>query len=437
MHCRFVPPGGWVRLSLPFDRWLSAGLALGKFVSVLSFAQPVPPPQNADRWTENRVLEQFAAQSAYVQELRARVASAEADVVARTRYANPSFTVSREGAGRTEFYQAEQPLLLTGRRTLLKQAGAEFVRATESEGRFGLWEVRSALRQAFYRLVALEKREQLLLAGLRELDRVIEVLLIREREGEGPRLDRLRAERERADLRSELAVARSQTEQTRALVESYLPEGVNVPATNGELVAAMPGASLEEAAQRALAGRLDLRTLQIRREQLRFEQRSAERLKYPDPVIHAGLKRADVAALAPSGGLVDRNANGLVAGLSLPLPVFNKGQGEVARAAAEQERTAAQAALLERQIRMAITGAWRALRIRLDAQHEYEAEAAPMADLVRIATLAYQEGEIGILQLLDAYRAQRLAGLRVLELQALSKEARIELDRVIGEEMVP
>ena len=56
-------------------------------------------------------------------------------------------------------------------------------------------------------------------------------------------------------------------------------------------------------------------------------------------------------------------------------------------------------------------------------------------ELVKIATVAYQEGEIGILQLLDAYRTQRQAQLRMLEIQAAVKEAQIELERAVGEEL--
>ncbi len=59
---------------------------------------------------------------------------------------------------------------------------------------------------------------------------------------------------------------------------------------------------------------------------------------------------------------------------------------------------------------------------------------SPAPSWVRIATVAYQEGEIGILQLLDAYRVQRQAQLRLVEIQAAVKEAQIEVERVVGEE---
>jgi cobalt-zinc-cadmium efflux system outer membrane protein len=54
---------------------------------------------------------------------------------------------------------------------------------------------------------------------------------------------------------------------------------------------------------------------------------------------------------------------------------------------------------------------------------------------VNIARVAYQEGEIGILQLLDAYRNQREASLRMIDIQVAVKEAELELERVMGEEI--
>ena len=52
--------------------------------------------------------------------------------------------------------------------------------------------------------------------------------------------------------------------------------------------------------------------------------------------------------------------------------------------------------------------------------------------LERIPQVAYQEGELGILELLDAYRVRRLSILRTLELTAASKQAEISLERAVG-----
>ncbi len=58
-------------------------------------------------------------------------------------------------------------------------------------------------------------------------------------------------------------------------------------------------------------------------------------------------------------------------------------------------------------------------------------------ELAQIAQVAYQEGEQGILELLDAYRVALLSQRRALELLAAAKRAEIELDRAVGEEVLP
>ena len=61
----------------------------------------------------------------------------------------------------------------------------------------------------------------------------------------------------------------------------------------------------------------------------------------------------------------------------------------------------------------------------------------PAAELVAIADAAYEEGEYGILELLDAHRVTLGAQLRLLELSAAARGAGIELDRVIGGATTP
>jgi outer membrane protein, heavy metal efflux system len=78
------------------------------------------------------------------------------------------------------------------------------------------------------------------------------------------------------------------------------------------------------------------------------------------------------------------------------------------------------------------------LLIRQRDAQEYGRESGETgAELSRIAQVAYQEGEIGVLELLDAYRVNRQSQLHLLELQESAKEAAIELDHVVGEEVVP
>lgn len=382
---------------------------------------------SAQEWTEAVVVQKFLEQSPHSREARARVAVAQAEARGRAFYSNPSLNVSREGAGRTEFYQAEQLLPLSGRLNLVRQAGGASVRAAEAEGAFLVWHARTALRQAFYRLLAAQEREAAFALGLKEIDEVLRVLAAREREGEGTKFDRVRTERERAELVAELALLNAVGALERSQLLAFLPPGTDIPAVSGQLDSPMIEHDLARLTQRALATREDYRAEQRRVEQYRLEQRAAERLRYPEPIVNAGLKRADLG----QRGI----ASGPVVGVSLPLPLFNKGQAEVSRFAAEQERSSARLEVVERQIRATLDGAVRVFAIRQRARDEYRARLAETGpELVKIATVAYQEGEIGILQLLDAYRVQRQAQLRLLDLRSAVKEAQIEIERIAGEE---
>jgi outer membrane protein TolC len=266
----------------------------------------------AQEWTEAATIERFLAQSPRAREARASVAIAEAEARGRTLFSNPSVNYSREGAGLTEFFQAEQALPITGRRKLLRQAGSSLIRATEADGAFSLWQARSSLRQAFYRALASQEREAIHASSLKDIEDVIRVLRDREREGEGSKYDRLRTERERAELLAELALVRAESVLERARVVAFLPAGTSLTTVSGQIDVLFPTLNADELAQRSLAVREDYRAEQQRLEQYRLEQRAAERLRFPEPVLNAGLKRADLhyhKAQSPWEDFTERTGN--------------------------------------------------------------------------------------------------------------------------------
>ena len=384
----------------------------------------------AEDWTEAKVVDKFLEQSPYAREARARTESIRAELAGRTLLPNPTAVASREGAGYAAFVQLEQQLPLSGRRGLLKQAGAAAVNVSEAQVGATLWSLRSDLRLAFYRLVAAQRRETVLTDGLHSLDEVISILRTREKEGEGSRYDRLRAEREMAEYRSQLAIARTETAQARAALSVFLPAGAQIETVVGRLDTPAIVPAIDALVQRALTHRSEYVAEQRQIIRSELERRAAERLRYPDPVAIAGIKRGDVA--------VGRTETSSAVGISIPVPLFNKGQTEVARWRAEADIAAARRDALDRRIRGEVVGAAEALRLRNSALEQYRTEVnQPGAELSRIVRVAYQEGEVGILELLDSYRVTRQALIRIVDLEALAKESQIELDRAVGEEVLP
>jgi cobalt-zinc-cadmium efflux system outer membrane protein len=379
-------------------------------------------------WTEQAVLQLFLNQNPISRETRARFAVAESETQGRTLWANPTIGFSREGAGRTEFYQASQTLAINGRLPLLRQAGAIQAEVVNAEGGFSLWLARCALRSAFYRTLANQERQHVWAEADADLAGVIALLKERESEGEGSKLDRLRAERERLELAASASSVEAELVISRGELLAFLPAPDAPARLSGHLASAGPKESVAEWVQRALANRLDIQAERRRVEQYRKEQQAADRLRVPEPVVNAGLKRADLG--------MARIDSGPVVGVSWALPLFNKGKTEVARWSAEQERTAARLEQMTRKVQASVEGAFSAFQIHRESYQRYrQAQEHSTKEMVDIAKLAYQEGEIGILQLLDAYRLRRDGRLREIDLAWLAKQAQIALETQIGEEL--
>src|SRR5439155_22243514 len=144
-------------------------------------------PVRAQEWSEDQVIQRLLQQSPQTRELRARVAMAQAEARRRTLYPNPSFTYSREGAGFNEFFELGQTFPISGRLGYLRQAGTAAVSATESQSAALLWELRSDVRYAFYRLLGAQQDGTLGEASIERQREAAGNLRAREKDGAGPR----------------------------------------------------------------------------------------------------------------------------------------------------------------------------------------------------------------------------------------------------------
>lgn len=388
-------------------------------------------------WSESQLIERFLAKSPQARELRSRVALIEAEGRTRTAYVNPAVSFSWEGAGYSAYFvEGSQTLPISGRLGYLRQAVGASATAADLNRQGQLWSLRSDLRIAFFRMVAAQERVNTISSRIGEVEGLVRILRRREEEGEGSRYDRLRAERELIELRTDAIMARSLIAAAGAQLAAFLPEGTQVERVRGDLEIVSEVPALENLVRRALRVRADYQAEQRDRGRYRFEEQAARRLRIPEPVVSAGVERAEVTAGTGVNPFSNVTRNGLAFSVSVPLPILNSGRYEVARYQAEQEQTDARIAVLARQIRTEVEGALVVVDMRREAQTAFEREMESSGpELVRITQTAYQEGEIGILELLDAYRVNGAANLRRLDLEAGVKEAFIELERAVGEEL--
>src|SRR5688500_9438818 len=256
----------------------------------------VPSPALAQDRTEREVVELIVRDGPRARAIRAASEVTRREQDARLAYPNPAVTYSRESAGFTEFWQAEQSVALFGARAALSRAGVAAAAAAEADRDVRLWALRSDAAAAVARLVAEQARLGLAQAHAREVERLIEILRTREREGEGSRFDRLRAEQELRDTRQLVTSASVSVVEARAALSGLLPRDAALTRIVGALEPQPAPVAVDALIARATSTRAELRALQYRAERATLEADAARRARLPSPNLFGGLKRADDAS---------------------------------------------------------------------------------------------------------------------------------------------
>jgi outer membrane protein, heavy metal efflux system len=393
---------------------------------IAGFGLVVPSLAVAQDRTEREVVDMIVRDGPQATAIRAGVEVTRREQLARLAYPNPGVTFSREGAGFTEFLQVEQSLPVFGTRAALSRASVAATAAAEADRDARLWLLRVDAVKAVARLAVEQARLAAAQAHVRDVERLIEILRTREREGEGSRFDRLRAEQELHEARQLVTAASIGMLEARAELSSMMPRDATITRITPGAQARQGAAALETLTARAASSRAELRALQQSAERAAQEMDAARRARLPAPTVFGGLKRADV-----DGG----RARGGIFGVSASMPLFDSGRRDTARWAAERARVEAERASIELQIRAEIVRAHETLAL-LQATLTEEQDAAG-EELKNIAEVAYREGEVGILELLDAVRTASRARARSIDLRFEARLAQIALERAVGDVLWP
>jgi cobalt-zinc-cadmium efflux system outer membrane protein len=363
--------------------------------------------------------------------LRAEATGAAANI--GTEVANPSVTYQIEDAAgvRDEFLTFQQELPITGRRSLLHDRAAAASAVAGFLGRRDLQDATRSLRVAFYDVLYRVGVIEILGRGEQELGETVEMLRQREREGEGSGYDVLRAEQETAELQVELGRAGAALASARAMFGSFFAEplAMDLAVLEGDFTLAESPWMVDEAVPVALAERADLMALQQEARQQEIDLQAARRQRFPEPILSAGWKRVEV---------LGRSDTGFVGSLMVPLPVFQHGKYAAVRARAAASQVDLQKEILARKIRAEVQSALARAQAARQAAGRFGGDVERRAgDLRHIAQLAFDEGESGILELLDAVRTSLRMELQALAARHEARREQINLDHVMGREVRP
>ncbi len=149
---------------------------------------------------------------------------------------------------------------------------------------------------------------------------------------------------------------------------------------------------------------------------------AARRARIPDLTVSAGARR-----------LKETNDTAAVLALSVPLPLFNRGNAEVARARAELTKAEADRQAVELEIAENLdTARADVANARASAASANGPELAAAREAARIARIGYAEGKFSQLDLIEAERSLSQTQEAAIDALTAFHDARARLARLVG-----
>lgn len=389
------------------------------------------------RLTLDHAKEKARAASPALDAARAAVAAARGEERQAGAFPNPALVYAHEetsqggDTNREDIALVQQRLEIAGQRGLREEAARLRREAAEAQLAAAVRTLDFDVSRAYALAVAAERKAAYASEAADAFARAREISAERRRRGdvsgyedrrtalEAARYAALRAEaeRERRTARAELASLLAVSPEAAPVLEAPLADALDVAPPIGDLVP-LRAAALERHPA--------IRAAELARRAEEAEARLARRERVPDATVGLGYKREEVADVTGSW-------DGFAAQVSVPLPLWDRRGGAIAAAEARARGGAAELRRVRRRVALEVERTWsevQAASTQLEAirpQLGAEAEAALTA-----ARTAYREGEIALVEWLDAVRAYYEAESTYADLLADHFIRRAALERAVG-----
>lgn len=435
----------WSRPAMRTSAGIAAA-AFGLLMCSVSQAQQPPATSPAPLVSVGQPVTEASALAAFRRGNLELIASkydleaSRADVIAAGVLPNPIVGLNGafllhglpQGGEQSYTITVDQVLPVAGQVGLRRKTANELASAAEKEFAASAWSLASDVRESFLDVQVAQARYNLLNAGLDDLGRVEGILTQRAAAGANPEYDRLRVSVERNNLMGRVAAASGDLGAARTALAQAIGPRINPStlAVEPEIPESPdPPRDLERVVRLALSQRPEIAaaTLRTSAANLRVSQVRREYVPSPDLQVGYNMWRS------PPGSPGVEKGGALIVGVGIPIPLFDRGQGRIGRAAAEEQAQRVRATAVELGIRRETMRAAQTMASRVESWRRYRDTTAGQVERMRgIAEVAYREGHSGIIELLDAYRAYLESRERALDLKAEAWRTSLVLERAIG-----
>lgn len=316
-------------------------------------------------------------------------------------------------------FQIDQPIELGGKRSARIAAGEAGIVAAQARTLDGRLAYATELARAYAGAEIAARRIKRAEDEVEEMTAVLNVTAALVKAGKEARLRQVQAETELNTLQADLETTRAQ--QTAALARLSALAGSPTPFTG------VSESLLDRMSARPTTGPMDplqstvVRVADAEREAAARQVTVQQRLAIPNVTAQLGVRQLRVAS-GPA----------IVAGLSVPLPFFDRNKGNIAAARADLEGAEARAAA----VRLEANANSRAALALIEAADLRSAAAErtlrTAEEGYRLARIAYQAGKSPLIELITARRALGDAQTVILDAASARFDARTNLARLSG-----
>ena len=411
-------------------------LLVGLAVAVPVRSQSLDIPRRLSFEEARRI---FLERNPDLQAARARAEAQRYEAQVPGLWPNPSLSVQRDqvnvpgGLGSENLVTLTQPLRYPGEYQARQAAASsemEALSARYEETAAALYE---ELRGRYAAALAAQQRLGVLQSMTEAMRRAAEIGDIRLEEGDIGPFQRSRLRVELATYEDKLSAAQRAYRDTRIELVYFLEPSSHAEHHDAEHdlltltdslryqpleldYAALVETALTERG-RVRSAEADIRS---REETIRAERYA----RLPDLAVTAGYRNETAPGLTASGFRV---------GLKVGLPLFHQRQPQVRAARALRQAAHHDMAISRRAVELSVHEAYESLTSYQQRIDRIAGEVLVESDqLLDDALYIYEEGEIGLVELLDAVEATKTARLLQIDLIEQHNRARYAIDRALG-----
>ena len=408
--------------------WLGFLVSGALLLSPSSYAVASEP--NA-AYTLNTVIELALEHNPTMAGAQGYMRQSRGQQVAAGAYLNPSISgvVGRgsirdpsTGVNITErMVTVEQPLEWQGKRRARQQAadaGAAGAGAAMEETRLN---VIAEAKVAFYHVLFAQRDAELAGQNLTMVEEVLRTVKARVAAGDATLFETMKATVEVQKATKEVARAKNALVVVRAKLDMVTAGTLGRQfSIQGDFEPLQQGLDPEALAARAMEQHPTLRRLSKLVEQAEFSATLEKESRIPNVTVQGTYHR-------------EAGDEAITAGLSVPLPLWYRRQGEIETALGAKHRAEAERLRAQNEMTQAITQHVQDVRTATEQLHVFETGLLKQAEqTLRVARISFKQGVASLLDLLDSQRVYRQTVLEYVQARADLSIALARLERAVG-----